>query len=460
MEARFDPAPERDPTFTRISPYPHTDIRLDESLRFTNEHQQRINEAVVPEVLKSEKRVRRRKEHDRIALGFIVSMIVANALKAANISADARIHYSRKRNTYSDAGKGLYYPSFLGSKALCGVIDIMAAGGWLDSELGTYDPKIHRGTRSTFKITEKLITMCAAIGISHHAARQDAVAVLRLKDEHKKLIFFDRAKHRQASDLVIAYNRFIGQQELGLLNLPRDEWERARAERRLPHFSDVSLYRVFNNGDWHQGGRFYGGWWQAIYSDWREFILINGERTVELDYSGFLTRAIYHAAGIDYREDPYDIRPIRDLANRKGIDGEAVRTNIKLATNILINAKPGVGLGRMSDLKMPKGISKKRAFELVTAHHGPIADKFRCGEGVRIMYRESTICQNILTDGVAQGIAVLPVHDSYIVQSGHRDWLYERMATRYREELGFDAVIKDKPRQGWKDWKRVPAEVY
>ena len=45
------------------------------------------------------------------------------------------------------------------------------------------------------------------------------------------------------------------------------------------------LRRIFNNSDFAQGGRLYGGFWQAMSSDARqEHILIEDDWCVELDY--------------------------------------------------------------------------------------------------------------------------------------------------------------------------------
>jgi hypothetical protein len=45
------------------------------------------------------------------------------------------------------------------------------------------------------------------------------------------------------------------------------------------------LRRIFNNSDFAQGGRLYGGFWQAMSSDERqEHILIEGDWCGELDY--------------------------------------------------------------------------------------------------------------------------------------------------------------------------------
>jgi len=51
-------------------------------------------------------------------------------------------------------------------------------------------------------------------------------------------------------------------------------------EKDRPQFIQLErfrLYRVFNNGSFDLGGRFYGGWWQRIPRDDRPYITINGQ---------------------------------------------------------------------------------------------------------------------------------------------------------------------------------------
>ena len=54
------------------------------------------------------------------------------------------------------------------------------------------------------------------------------------------------------------------------------------------------LRRIFNNSDFAQGGRLYGGFWQAMSSDERqEHILIEGDCCVELDYGQMSLAILY-----------------------------------------------------------------------------------------------------------------------------------------------------------------------
>ncbi|MEQ9071545.1 MAG: hypothetical protein RLO18_32720, partial [Gimesia chilikensis] len=67
------------------------------------------------------------------------------------------------------------------------------------------------------------------------------------------------------------------------------------------------LVRIFNNGSWDQGGRFYGGWWQNIPSEYRLHLMLNGKHTCEVDYSGMHVALLYAEVGAEYAGDAYDI---------------------------------------------------------------------------------------------------------------------------------------------------------
>ncbi|MCM2286536.1 MAG: hypothetical protein NDI81_17255 [Desulfobacula sp.] len=88
------------------------------------------------------------------------------------------------------------------------------------------------------------------------------------------------------------------------------------------------LHRVFNDASFSHGGRFYGALHLSLPRDLRRYIQIEGQDTVELDYSAFHIKMLYHMAGIDYQDDPYSI-----------CEGPALRKIYKAVGLIAINAE-------------------------------------------------------------------------------------------------------------------------
>ena len=92
----------------------------------------------------------------------------------------------------------------------------------------------------------------------------------------------------------------------------------------IPVLTNNAYQRVFSRATLSCGGRFYKHWIQQVPSEFRKFVLIDGDYTCELDYSSMQPRMIYHKENCDYRDDVYDINCERELA--------------KLALNTMINA--------------------------------------------------------------------------------------------------------------------------
>ena len=86
-----------------------------------------------------------------------------------------------------------------------------------------------------------------------------------------------------------------------LTNIELEELQEIMTDKALEnsnyHFEvDLSaryLKRIFNNSSLEEGGRFYNGWWQSIPSRYRPFISINGDFTIEMDYSSIHIHLLY-----------------------------------------------------------------------------------------------------------------------------------------------------------------------
>ena len=87
---------------------------------------------------------------------------------------------------------------------------------------------------------------------------------------------------------------FIDDYELEDLNLRMsDKSEDNPYQKSRLDYSQRYLKRVFNNESFEDGGRFYGGWWQSIPSEYRKYISLNGDLTIEMDYSSIHIHLLY-----------------------------------------------------------------------------------------------------------------------------------------------------------------------
>ena len=109
------------------------------------------------------------------------------------------------------------------------------------------------------------------------------------------------------------------------------------------------LYRVFNNSSMELGGRHYGGWWQTVPSEWRQRIVIDCEKTVEVDYAQQHFRMLYQfesSPKATIRSDLYQVDGM-DIKHRD--DNKGVYT-------ALLNATSQNQVVRLIGDKMRKGI--------------------------------------------------------------------------------------------------------
>lgn len=225
------------------------------------------------------------------------------------------------------------------------------------------------------------------------------------------------------------YNLFIPDKDFNLLcnttGRNSDGFDNfdSRSET-LDLISRRRLHRVFNDGTFEHGGRFYGGWWQSIPSDYRRFITINDIPTVEVDYSNMQLAMLYAKIGQQLDGDAYAI---------DGIDPR-FRPLIKMTTLKLINGKGRIEAPLKSQL--PANMTWEDLQQAVREKHKAIARYFGSGEGIRLQRLDSDIAETVLMEMMDKGILTLPVHDSFIVAEGHLDSLCDTMLDVYQRKMG------------------------
>lgn len=205
------------------------------------------------------------------------------------------------------------------------------------------------------------------------------------------------------------------------------------------------LYRVFNRKKFTLGGRFYGAMHISIPKELRAEILINGEPTIELDYSAHHVRIPYHQTGIDYREDPY-----KAVCNNPGDENE--RKMVKHLFLILENTgSKRAAIGAFREHAKPwyweyfdksKGETVGRLIDKILYTHDGIRNYFHNDVGRKLQFADSEIAEAVLLRMTELDIPCLPVHDSFIVPEQCEKDLYNSMMEEYHKKLSFYPVIK------------------
>ena len=206
-----------------------------------------------------------------------------------------------------------------------------------------------------------------------------------------------------------------------------------RHEDKLPiDFSSRTLVRIFSNGSFKEGGRFYRGWWQNVPSEYRKYITLDMKKTCEYDFSQLNPHMLYFAYNKELgSEDAYD----------RVFDGEH-RDLVKAAFNAMLQANtPLTSCPNDIDPSLAD-ISWKELRERVIAAHKPIEHLFFSGEGNKLQFEDSCIAESVMLQFAAIDAPALPVHDSFIMHHGYGGELEEAMRRAFHERRGSDIPVK------------------
>lgn len=385
----------------------------------------------------SKKLTAKQKRHLRV--------VVLDLYSAYLIDPTRYVAYSRNRNNYNPPSR--YDKLFIRYDPLIQVIDSLSSLGYLEGKMGFRDIETGVSKQTRMRATMKLIDL---IQNRHKVTppmiqRAEGEEVIILRDHKKKKIDYeDTPETNRMRDNLKRYNEFLSKASISLAfrpeDMPRVDWTADR------------LHRVFNNGTFEEGGRFYGGWWQhGIPRELRGRILINGMPTVEIDYSGFHIRLLYTLKNLEFEGDPYQFLPDKSFRgllkqcilvsiNTKGRKRSllAIRKSIKkehpeLIPDLeMVDKQPGK-LGKLLDEFLD--------------HHKPISEYIYSGMGIKLQELDSRIAEWVMMDMTAKGILVLPVHDSFICEYYYEKELNQSMRDAFKSLTDYQPGRLDKKDQ-------------
>lgn len=199
-------------------------------------------------------------------------------------------------------------------------------------------------------------------------------------------------------------------------------------------FNETRYVRSFCRGRLDCGGRFYNTWWQQIPSAYRSTISIDSQPVVEFDYSAMAIRLLYAKLGLQPPTDPYDL----GLSSSNAADKRKILKRFVLA--ITNDRKAKFRLKRHEYELL--GVSHPKLVHLLTKKHPAISHFFFKDSGVELQHLDSIIAEQVMLEGVSQGILILSVHDSFIAQERHEKALKDIMRNVYTREVGWPPVIR------------------
>jgi len=390
--------------------------------------------------------------HRKVDLSNL-KVLILNLFRAYTLRPDWYVAWSRRFEDYRFR-RGRYNPANVSRK----MIELATALDELDfveTVKGYYDKnKPYRSKSSRVRATPKLIakfineySLNSAMVVRH--AAEETIILKQPRDKHGKAKLDHYIKDtpdtiRWRKNLT-KINKVLHMSSIEL-RLTDQQWDdlntrliatKDEHKRKEPlDTTRVRLRRIFNDSSWEHGGRFYGGWWQNVFRDYRSNIWINGLPTTEVDYSSLHPRMLYAKDGLMLPKDCYAI---------KGL-GYEHRGAIKAALLRMLNADRKEAAWKSllysdeADLvkAVPDGV--KGLLKMIEDTHQQISHYFYSDVGKKLQYLDSQVAESVMLHFVNKEIPipVLPIHDSFIVPCFFRDELIAVMEAEF--EKMFHAV--------------------
>lgn len=364
--------------------------------------------------------------------------ILVNISRLAN-SSETSLIYRRGHEFYTKIRSNKYANPLCITKTLIPIVDALIDNGYLDGETGFFSQN-WKSSCSTITPTEKMECLLDEYELFSAEVEKSALTPLVVvRNENKDPIQYKSGETARLERRVAKINALLKETDIRIKDY--------KVPSSFPVcLDDISLYRVFNNGGLKEGGRFYGGFWQIISSVDRAKILINGEQTEELDFSGQHIGMLYALLGHEIpdslRIDPYKIksnipRKLLKVAILCALNCNSSVIARKAAWSKLLEKKKAFETQQeLDDKKEFRALIKTNAQfqELMDAFletHPLLKNGMFKGVGPKLQRLDSEIADYILYTMAQKGIPVLPVHDSFIVQKRYKNELLDAMKSAY-----------------------------
>lgn len=323
------------------------------------------------------------------------------------------------RNTYhgKDQRSPLHHPELLR------VFQWLIESGYLTKAREAHQTDGKHWVPATYELSRKWLDVCCLVSpiaakkeaILKSITRNPAAPVVELRQNGKRLPL---ARHPELSiwkKRVKAYNKRLTEHEF-----------RIKGDLLAPEL--LSLTRIYSNGSYSHGGRYYSNF-QQFKSQLRLLLTIDSEPVAEIDYKSLHPSLLYQRAGLP--------EPNVDAYTIVGYP----RKLVKKAFNILINrSQPAPATGSLiyflnKDREMremvqqPINTSYCEALEAAIREHHRQIDHFFCtGVGLELQHHDSQLCSHILDYFLVKTESiVISIHDSYLCKQSDLPHLAEAM---------------------------------
>ena len=355
------------------------------------------------------------------------------------------------------------------SRKIVSLIDVLVEANYLNYLHGSHD-RVNDGMfsrtsriRPSLQLQDKFSGLVLSpLGIDHNYLQETVILTDYETDEEGNYTKSNGKKKRQYIEYedtgftnnirrdLEAYNELLQQAYIDIATLEEPFVVRTKKDGTTQRIkidqSKKFVRRIFSRGDWNCNGRFYGGFWQQVGSEYRKDIYINDSPTVEVDYKGLHAAILSAEKGIVYGGDRYELGAV--VCPR--LDKQQQRKAVKLLVLAAINAKDrnsafGAFRQAQSTGSTEKTLTNDELGLLLDSflqQHPYLEDGICSDQGIRLMNVDSHITNYVIKEFVRLQNPILSVHDSYIVDTKDVELLRDCMKEASLHVVGVDLAAE------------------
>jgi len=307
--------------------------------------------------------------------------------------------------------------------------------------------------------------------------RIDTEECVILRGEDGRLVEYEDTEQTNLwREELRAYNRVLAN---SFIDLSTAEEAHIVAGEKSQHIGRHYQFvrRVFSRGDWGLNGRFYGGWWQQLGSKDRSNILIDDQPTVEVDFNALHVQILSAEANVVLEGDPYAL----PRGTVPGVPEALQRKLVKRLVLTALNARDRrSAFASFRDDWPQEHVGKtlinnalEQLMEAFLERLPHLRDAVFADQGIRLMNIDSQIIERVHRHFTEQGVPVLSVHDSCIVDYTRVGELKRIMADASEavvgrplpvsaNGVGLDEIEPDKVEdlKAWRDERVIRCDGY
>ncbi|HEY8356213.1 MAG TPA: hypothetical protein VIL30_02030 [Ramlibacter sp.] len=382
---------------------------------------------------KADSAERKQKRHDTLKL-LVLNVIVFNWSDK-----DLWVQTPANKTWYTQ--NGFWLPKCLSKATVLSVRDFLVQQGYAEAVAGrpSSSARLRRNAamRATKKLAALAFDMCVDRQHIKQSTRHDLIHLKAPKPVKRRNSFLVTPELQQKIDNLTIINQQFRRTHIDIKLTTKQEREMMeqiiKKQDKLTDIEDDTdlmvdrtqdcCYRVYNNGTFEEGGRYYGPWWQSVPRRYRKHIMINGKRTVELDYSSMHPTILGQRLGITIPDKFYEI----EIGTKK---------IVKQTFNALLNAR-GTSIKPVDGYDEAKvGMPWREFLKRIKEHYAPFKSYFGKGEGLKLQRIDSDIAEAVMLHFAKSGRTVLPVHDSFICTEEMEQELAEIMEAEFQRQTG------------------------